>query len=196
MNDNVHATDLVAKLSDPSGSSASAKELMPLVYDALRRRARLYMSRERREHTLQPTALVHEVYMKLVDQTRVNWRGRTHFFAVGAEAMRRILIDHARGHRREKRGGDWQRVTLAEPVISAEQDLDIDELLHLHQAIEKLARLDERQARIVELRFFGGLKMDEIAHVLGVSKRTVEDDWVHARAWLKRELSREARRER
>jgi RNA polymerase sigma factor (TIGR02999 family) len=190
MNDNVDATDLVAKLSEPSGSSASVDELMPLVYDALRRRARLYMSHERREHTLQPTALVHEVYLKLVDQSRVNWQGRTHFFAVGAEAMRRILVDHARGRGREKRGGDRQRVTLAEPVIAADRDLDIDELLHLHQAIEKLVRLDERQARIVELRFFGGLKMEEIAHVLGVSKRTVEDDWVHARAWLKRELSR------
>ena len=190
MDEKTQATALVAKLSREEKSPSSAEELMPLVYDDLRRRARAFMSRERPGHTLQPTALVHEAYMKLVDQSRVNWRGRTHFFAIGAQAMRRILIDHARGHGREKRGGDWQRVTLSAPLRSAESGLDFDELLNLDRALEKLAGLDERQAKIVELRFFAGLKMSELADVLGVSKRTVEDDWVHARAWLKHELSR------
>jgi RNA polymerase sigma factor (TIGR02999 family) len=150
------------------------------------------MSRERPGHTLQPTALVHEAYMKLVDQSRVNWRGRTHFFAIGAQAMRRILIDHARGVGREKRGGEYQRVTLSAFPKSSDSGLDLDELLNMDRALEKLASLDERQAKIVELRFFAGLKMSEVAEVLGVSKRTVEDDWVHARAWLKHELSQGA----
>jgi RNA polymerase sigma factor (TIGR02999 family) len=183
------ATALVAKLSGNEKSPSSAEELMLLVYDDLRRRARAYMSRERPGHTLQPTALVHEAYMKLVDQSRVNWRGRTHFFAIGAQAMRRILIDHARGVGREKRGGEWQRVTLSAPLKSSEGDLDLADLLNLDCALEKLGSLDRRQAKIVELRFFAGLKMSEVAEVLGVSKRTVEDDWVHARAWLKHELS-------
>jgi RNA polymerase sigma factor (TIGR02999 family) len=190
MDEKAHATDLVAKLSGEEKSPSSAEELMPLVYDDLRRRARAYMSRERPGHTLQPTALVHEAYMKLVDQSRVNWRGRTHFFAIGAQAMRRILIDHARGHGREKRGGEWQRVTLSAPLKSDESGLDLVELLNLDRALEKLAGLDERQAKIVELRFFAGLKMSEVAEVLGVSKRTAEDDWVHARAWLKHEFSK------
>jgi RNA polymerase sigma factor (TIGR02999 family) len=190
MDEKGQATDLVAKLSGEDKSPSSVEELMPLVYDDLRRRARAYMSRERPGHTLQPTALVHEAYMKLVDQSRVNWRGRTHFFAIGAQAMRRILIDHARGHGREKRGGEWQRVTLSAPLKSDESGLDLVELLNLDRALEKLDGLDERQAKIVELRFFAGLKMSEVAEVLGVSKRTVEDDWVHARAWLKHELSK------
>jgi RNA polymerase sigma factor (TIGR02999 family) len=190
MDEKAQATDLVARLSEEERSPSSVEELMPLVYDDLRRRARAYMSRERSGHTLQPTALVHEAYMKLVDQSRVNWRGRTHFFAIGAQAMRRILIDHARGHGREKRGGEWQRVTLSAPLKSDESGLDLDELLILDRALETLAGLDERQAKIVELRFFAGLKMSEVAEVLGVSKRTVEDDWVHARAWLKHELSK------
>ena len=191
MDEKTQATALVAKLSREEKSPSSAEELMPLVYDDLRRRARAFMSRERPGHTLQPTALVHEAYMKLVDQSRVNWRGRTHFFAIGAQAMRRILIDHARGYGREKRGGDWQRVTLSAPLKSAESGLDLDEILNLDRALEKLAGLDERQAKVVELRFFAGLKMSEVAEVLGVSKRTVEDDWVHARAWLKHEISQE-----
>jgi RNA polymerase sigma factor (TIGR02999 family) len=128
--------------------------------------------------------------LKLVDQSRVNWQGRTHFFAVGANIMRRLLIDHARGRGREKRGGGWQRVTLAESLPpSNDPNLDVEQLLSLNSALEKLARLDERQAKMVELRFFAGLTVDEVAHLLGVSKRTVEDDWMHARAWLKRELS-------
>ena len=149
-----------------------------------------YLGRERSDHTLQPTALVHEAYLKLADQDRVNWRGRTHFFAVGAQIMRRLLVDHARRRGRVKRGGEWQRVTLghgAAPLLGRE--LDRDELLALDLALQKLARLDERQARIVELRFFAGLEVAEVAEILGVSKRTIEGNWTHARAWLKRELA-------
>jgi len=192
MDARTRVTEIVTGLSgEKSSGAASAEALLPLVYDDLRQRAAFYLSRERPGHTLQPTALVHEAYLKLVDQTRVSWRGRTHFFAVGARVMRRLLIDHARGRGREKRGGEWQRVTLAESLQpSKDAELDLDQLLTLESALEKLAELDEREARVVELRFFAGLKVDEVAHLLGVSRRTVEDDWTHARAWLKRELSR------
>ncbi len=163
---------------------------MPLVYDELRSLARRYMRSERREHTLQPTALVHEAYLRLVDRPRVDWRGRTHFFAVGARVMRHLLIDHARGRGRKKRGGGRYRVTLTDwRAAGGEAGLDPGELLDLDAALEKLARVDEREARVVELRFFAGLTVAEVAHALGVSKRTVEQDWTHARAWLRRELA-------
>jgi len=163
---------------------------MPLVYDELRRLARAFMARENRDHTLQPTALVHEAYLRLVDQSRVNWQGRTHFRAVGARVMRRILIDHARRREGLKRGGGQQRVTLGDSLLQPpDPDVDLPELLSLNDALDKLARLDERQARVIELRFFGGLTMSEIAEALGVSERTVGDDWKHGRAWLRRELS-------
>jgi RNA polymerase sigma factor (TIGR02999 family) len=185
-------TEIVASLgkgADPE--KVSAEELLPLVYDELRRLARGYMSRETPGHTLQPTALVHEAYIRLVDATQVNWQGRTHFLAVGARVMRRLLIDHARGRGRQKRGGGWRKVTLAEGVHPfSDDDLDLEELLHLNRALDRLNELDERQARVVELRFFGGLTVPEVAQVLGVSTRTIEGDWTHARAWLKRELSR------
>lgn len=186
------ATAIVTGLSaDLAGAPASAEELLPLVYDELRQRARAYMRHERHEHTLQPTALVHEAYLKLVDQSRVSWRGRSHFFAVGARIMRRLLIDHARGHQRMKRGGGQKQVTLAEELTPvAAGDLSWEQLWGLNAALEKLACIDERQASIVELRFFGGLKTTEVAHVLGVSRRTVAGDWAHARAWLRRELAR------
>ena len=171
-------------------ASSDPDELFEAVYDPLRNLARRYLGRERREHTLQPTALVHEAYLKLVDQTRVSWKGRTHFFAVGANAMRRILIDHARSHRRAKRGGKWFRVTLSGlQGVPIGPDLDPAQLLALHTALEELARVDERQARVVELRFFAGLSMSEVAEVLGVSKRTADGDWARARAWLERELA-------
>lgn len=186
-------TEIVASLSGEGGAAPfSAEELLPLVYQDLRRLAERYMSRERPGHTLQPTALVHEVYLKLVDQTRANWKGKSHFFAVGAQAMRRLLIDHARGRRREKRGGARQRVTLAESLFpSSESELDFEELLNLNSALEKLAAVEARAAQVVELRFFGGLTVPEVAHVLDVSTRTVEGDWTYARAWLRRELSGE-----
>jgi RNA polymerase sigma factor (TIGR02999 family) len=174
-------------------NAATAEELMPLVYDELRRLARGYMSRETPGHTLQPTALVHEAYLRLVDTSQVSWQGRTHFFAVGARVMRRLLIDHARGRGRQKRGGDWHRVTFSGALPHmAEKELDLNQVLGLNDALERLTELDERQATVVELRFFGGLTVPEVAHVLGVSQRTIEGDWTHARAWLKRELDRSA----
>ncbi len=185
-------TEIVAGLSGTGGSDrTSAEKLLPLVYDELRLLARRYLSRERPGHTLQPTALVHEAYIKLVDQSRVDWQGRTHFFAVGARVMRNLLIDHARAKGRAKRGGDRHRVTLAEGMTPFNNgELDIDQLLAVNEGLDRLAELDERQAKVVELRFFGGLTVPEVALVLGVSRRTVEGDWTHARAWLKRELSR------
>ena len=124
--------------------------------------------------------------MRLVDQSRVDWKGRTHFLAVGAAAMRRILVDHARARGRAKRGGGWERVTL-DAAVAPEGRSEVD-VLALHEALEKLTRLDEHQARVVELRFFAGLTVEEVAHVLGVSKRKVEGDWTHAKAWLRAEL--------
>jgi len=168
-----------------------AETLLPEVYDELHSLAEKYLRRERKNHTLQPTALVHEAFMRLVDQSRVDWKGRTHFLAVGAEAMRRILIDHARARRRGKRGGDWHRVVLSEAEAAQKQD-EVDSVA-LHEALERLAALDEQQARIVELRFFGGLTVEEVAHVLGVSKRKIEGDWTHAKAWLSAQLEPETR---
>jgi len=185
-------TEIVSRLKEAGGSDrASAEDLLPHVYDELRMLARRYLSRERPGHTLQPTALVHEAYIKLVDQSKVDWQGRTHFFAVGAKVMRHLLIDHARGKGRAKRGGGRQRVTLADGLTPfGGRELDAEDLLALNESLDRLAELDPRQARIVELRFFGGLTVPEVALILEVSKRTVEGDWAHARAWLKRELSR------
>ncbi|MCG8458759.1 MAG: ECF-type sigma factor [Holophagales bacterium] len=170
-----------AAAPDPAVASELAAEL----YDELRALARSFLARERRDHTLQPTALVHEAYMRLDRQTRVAWKGRTHFFAVGATVMRRVLIDHARRGLRPRHGGDRQRVSFDGSLeVLPEANLAIDELLALNDAIEELSKLDGRAARVVELRFFAGLAMGEIASHLGVSKRTVEEDWSHARAWL------------
>lgn len=169
-----------------NGDERAADKLLPLVYDEFRALARHYLSQERHNHTLQPTALVHEAYMKLVDQSRVDWHGKSHFFAVAAQAMRRILVDHARSRQRDKRGGGRARVVLDEAVaLSPQKDEDV---LALDEALERLAAIDPRQAKVVELRFFGGLSVEEVAQALGVSKRTVEGDWTFARAWLSREL--------
>ncbi len=176
--------------SGHESTAAPADRLMPLVYDELRELAEKYLRGERAGHTLQPTALVHEAYMRLVDQSRVDWKGRTHFMAVGAQAMRRILIDHARGAGRGKRGGKWNRVVLSE--VEAPHALSEVDPIALRDALESLAALDAQQARIVELRFFGGLTVEEVAHVLGVSKRKVEGDWTHAKAWLRRVLDPDA----
>lgn len=160
-----------------------------MVYDELRALAESCLQRERHGHTLQATALVHEAYLRLIKQEEVEWRNRAHFFAIAAQAIRRILVDHARGRQRAKRGGDRERVTLDEDVaITPDRDLDVVEL---DEALEKLAQLNQRQARIVELRFFGGLALREVAEVLGVSPRTVDGDWCMARAWLRRELRRD-----
>jgi len=179
------ATQLVTQLEQ--GDPSAAAELVPLVYSELRSLAAAILRQENRGHTLDPTALVHEAFLKLVDQTRVQWKGRAHFFAVCAQAMRRILVDHARGKHRQKRGGGRVRLTLKPDLaLSPSRDEDV---LALDEALEKLSRLDPRQARIVELRFFGGLNVSEVADVLGVSKRTVESDWTMVRAWLRRELA-------
>ena len=167
----------------------SAEELVPLIYDELRRLAQWHMGREA-GHTLQPTALVHEAYLRLVDQTKTSWRDRTHFVAFASKVMRNLLIDHARKRASAKRGGDQRRITLVDRISPFEsRDLDTEQLLSLHAALERLGDEDERAAKIVELRYFGGLTVDEVAEVLGVSKRTVEGHWTHARAWLARALS-------
>jgi RNA polymerase sigma factor (TIGR02999 family) len=175
-------------LDDLQGGDHSAVDrLFPVVYGELRNLAAQYLARERKSHTLQPTALVHEAYLKLIDQTRVDWRGRTHFFAIGAQAMRRVLVDHARQHRAAKRGGGRQRITLDENLFAGSQREE--DVLALEDALTKLAALDPRQARMVELRFFGGLTVDEVAEVLEMSKRSVEREWTMVRSWLRRELS-------
>ena len=170
-----------------SGDRVSAERLLPIVYAQLRDIAARQMRGEAANNTLQPTALVHEAYLKLVDQSRVDWKGRTHFVAVAAQAMRRILVDHARNRQALKRGGVFQRITLDES-LAADWQSDQD-LLSLECALEKLSKLDQRQAQIVELRFFGGLPLDEVAEALGMSKRSVEREWTMIRAWLRRELS-------
>lgn len=164
-----------------------AQQLLPLVYDDLREQAQRYLQAERPGHTLQPTALVHEAFLRLVDQSRVDWIGKTHFLAVGASAMRRILIDYARTQKRQKRGGGWKRISLS--VAYAPDEASEVDFEALHVALDDLARLDADQARIVELRFFGGLSVDEVAQLLGVSKRKVEGDWTHAKAWLRDRLA-------
>lgn len=176
---------------EASEATRDADRLLPAVYDELRRLAASYLGRERPGHTLQPTALVHEAYLRLVHHDRVSYEGRSHFFAVGARMMRRLLVDHARRKGSRKRGGDALRVTLdAELVRSVIGGaLDAASFLALDDALHRLADLDERAARVVELRFFGGLTMKEVADHLGVSKRTAEGDWTHARAWLRRELA-------
>jgi RNA polymerase sigma factor (TIGR02999 family) len=180
-------TDVTRILQRAScGDDSAVRKLMPLVYDELRALAESYLQRERPDHTLQATALVHEAYMRLIRQEEVEWQNRAHFFGVAAQAIRRILVDHARGHLRAKRGGQRHRVKLEEDVALARHgDLD---LLALDEALEKLAEFNTRAARVVELRFFGGLSREETADYLGISLRTVGDDWRLARAWLRREL--------
>ena len=167
------------------GDQAAMNELMPLVYDELRALANRFMRRENAGHTLQATALVHEAYMKLVDRRDIEWRDRAHFFAVAAQAIRRILVDHARTKKRIKRGGGAQKFSLDPSDAIAETDIDF---IALDEALQELAKLSPRQAKIVELRFFGGLTMPEIAEVTDVSLRTVEGDWSMARVWLMRQL--------
>jgi RNA polymerase sigma factor (TIGR02999 family) len=184
-------TEIVSNLSGiGEADRATAEDLFPIVYDELRRLAKGYMFRETPGHTLQPTALVHEAYLKLVDQTRASWRGKTHFFAVGANVMRRLLVDHARQRGAQKRGAGWQSVTLSEAFDPLGGEvLDPEQLLDLNTALDQLAEIDRREARVVTLRFFGGLTVEQVAEVLAVSKRTVENDWRHARAWLRLRLS-------
>ena len=172
---------------------AASDELLPLVYRELRRLAQRYLG-GRGARTLQATEVVHDAYLRLVDAPRDDWRGRSHFFAAAAKAMRHLLVDQARRKGREKRGGQQLRVTFDEVLLAdARGGADLDQLLALDAALERLAELSERQARVVELRFFGGLKVGAVAEMLGVSRRSVEGDWTIARAWLRRELAAGAR---
>ena len=172
------------------GNRAALDELAPVVYDELRRLASSYMRRERSDHTLQSTALVNEAFLKLCDQREVEWKNRAHFFGIAAQMIRRILVDHARAHKAEKRGGGAGVLSLDE-AIGVPERRDI-EVLSLNDALEALQALDPKQARIVELRFFTGLSIEETAEVVGVSPATVKREWVAARAWLFREVSRRA----
>jgi len=169
------------------GDEAALEKLMPLVYSELRRLASNYLRRERGEHTLQPTALVNEAYLKLIDQRNPKWQNRAHFFGISAQLMRRILVDHARQHQAAKRGGSaQQRISLTGADVWAKQP-EVD-LLALNEALDELSKMDLQQSRIVELKFFGGLSIEEIAEVLGIGHATVERDWKMARAWLRRQL--------
>jgi RNA polymerase sigma factor (TIGR02999 family) len=167
----------------------SAEELLPLVYDELHRRAAAYMRRERQNHTLQPTALVHEAYLKLLDQRGGKWNNREHFFAIASKVMRRILVDHAKSRHRQKRGGSSEDLQLDDTLVAG-VDLERTDLIALDEALTRLAKLDAQQERLIELRYFGGLTLDEAAQTLGISRATAARDWQWAKAWLLREMTR------
>ena len=169
-----------------NGNQAAQEKLVPLVYDQLKRMARRYMRRERASHTLQTTALVHEAYLKLVGQHSPHWQGRAQFYGIAAQLMRRILIDHARRHLREKRGGSQVILPLEEGLAFTPEHSE--DLLKLDEALDRLSKLDPRQSRIVELRFFGGLSVEETSRFLNVSPITVKRDWAVAKVWLYGEL--------
>ncbi len=169
------------------GDKEALDRLVPIVYDELRRQAARYLRHERAGHTLQTTALIHEAYLRLIDQKNVHWQNRAHFFGIAAQLMRRILVDHARTRKRAKRGGSDIRVPLEDAVaIARAPQLDV---VALDEALNRLAEIDEQQGKIVELRFFSGLTVEETAEVLGISPATVKRDWSMAKAWLHREIS-------
>jgi RNA polymerase sigma-70 factor (ECF subfamily) len=175
----------------PAGERDPGSELFALMYGELRRVAGRYLDRERRNHTLQPTALVHEAWLRLQNERGVEWQGRTHGLALAAQAMRRLLIDHGRHQKRQKRGGGAKPVALDDLFeAAATGEVAVEELLALEEALTRLEAVDPRAAQVVVLRFFTGLAIPEIAEHLGVSVRTVEGEWTHARAWLRRELAR------
>lgn len=180
-------TQMLREWSD--GKAEALDDLLPLVYTELHRQAASFLRKERPGHTLQTTALINEAYLKLIDRRDVNWESRTHFFAVAAQAMRRILVDHARAKHREKRGGDNIKLSLEEatPVATKEKGVD---LIALDEALNKLALQDEQQARVVELKYFSGLSLEETAEALHISRATVARDWEASRAWLHRELTK------
>jgi RNA polymerase sigma-70 factor, ECF subfamily len=179
-------TSLLKKLAD--GNQQAAGELIPVVYGELHRLAVRHLRRERQDHTLQPTALVHEAYIKLVAQRDADWQSRNHFFAVASNLMRRILVDYARRHLREKRGGGQTMLSLDQvPVIMPHRP---DGMLAIDESLARLEKLDARQARIVELRYFGGLTVEESAQVLGISPTTIRREWTSAKAWLYGELKK------
>ena len=179
-------TQSLVRLS--KGADRAAEAMYPLMYDELRVLARHFMQQERQDHTLQATAVVNEAYLRLIDQTRVDWRSKAHFMAVAAEMMRRILVDHARRRAAAKRGGDRRRITLDEGLAEAADAHEVD-LLALDKVLDELAKLNRRQARVVELRYFAGMSVKEVAFALGVSERTVKGDWRVAKAWLRRRMS-------
>jgi len=173
-------------------SQGSADDIFPLIYGELKKVARRYLGRERRNHTLQPTALVNEAWLRLENQHGSEWQGRTHGLAIAAQAMRRLLVDHGRHQKRQKRGGGAPLVAIDDLVKAATLGaVPVEDLLTLESALTKLEVVDARAAQVVSLRFFSGLSAPEVAEHLGVSLRTVEADWTHARAWLRRELAGE-----
>ena len=180
-------TELLRDWGD--GDARAMDELLPLIYDELHRRAAGYLRRERQNHTLQTTALVHEAYLKLVDQKNVEWKDRGHFFAVAAQAMRRILVDHAKHRHREKRGGAAENIPLDDISVAAAEGENLD-IMALDEALTRLAEFDPDQERLVELRYFGGLSLEETADTMGVSRATAAREWQLAKAWLHRELTR------
>lgn len=185
-----NASEITQLLKDWSeGNQTALDELMPLVYDELRRQASRYLRKERQGHTLQTTALIHEAYLKLIGINEVEWQNRNHFFALASTAMRRILVDYARERKRDKRGGSAENLPLDEALMISANEKSVD-LIALDEALNRLARLDERQARVVELRYFSGLSIDETAEVLGIANATVRLDWNLAKAWLKQEITK------
>lgn len=184
-------TQLLVAWSD--GDRAALDELTPLVYEELHRLARNHMSRERQGHTLQTSALVNEAYVRLIDQRNVRWQNRAQFFSIASRLMRRILVDHARSHHYAKRGGDVRRVSLDEAAVVAQEQAA--ELVALDDALKSLAAIDPRKCQVIELRFFGGMSVEESAEVLGVSAVTVMRDWSTAKAWLHRAMEKEVSRE-
>jgi RNA polymerase sigma-70 factor, ECF subfamily len=179
-------TLMLIELTD--GNQDVVDQILPHIYGELRRLAGSYLRRERSDHTLQPTALVHEAYMKLVDQRQVKWQNRAHFFGIAAQVMRRILMDHARKHKAEKRGGEADKLPLEDEILVVSTNRS-DQLLALDEALETLAKLDPQKAKIVELRYFGGLSIEETAEVIGVSVPTINRQWRTAKAWLYGQLS-------
>lgn len=188
MAESSEVTILLGRIGKGDGSAPG--ELLPLVYGELRKLAQGYMQNERSDHTLQATALVHEAFIRLVDWEKVSWQNRAHFFAVAASVMRKILVDHAREKNAQKRGGSAPKLELHETVsFSPEREVD---LIHLDEALQTLAMFDETQAKVVELRFFGGLTIEETAHALDISPATVKREWTVAKAWLYQRLTDEA----
>jgi len=188
---NPHTGEVTSLLNDlRSGKKDAEAQLFSLVYDELRRIAASFLRRERADHTLQPTALVHEAYLRLVEQSEQNWENRAHFLGIGAHLMRQILVDHARKRRADKRGGAEQPIPLDGMEIAGPGIKSPEDLISLDDALSKLEGIDPRQCRIVELRFFGGLTEEEISHLLGISVRTIKRDWSVARAWLHAEITK------
>lgn len=188
--DEQNSLEITRMLRGWSGGSREAfDELLPLIYDQLHKQAARYLRRERNDHTLQPTDLINEAYLKLIDQREVNWQNRAHFFAIAGQAMRRILVDHARTKHRDKRGGDEEKLPLEEAMTVVADEKNID-LIALDEALTRLEKNDQQQARIVELRYFSGLSLEDTAEALNISRATAARNWAMAKAWLHRELTR------